>query len=207
MNQSQSNTEPARRRFRIRQGRWLLAGVLLLAVAGLGIRLAVGRTQQFYRITGQLRQRGVGVCEGRPEWMHSLNAAGVRFSNPYTDALQLDGVADGDLQLVAEMTHLQWLRLDSNAVTDAGLVRIRPLTGLQCLHLVSGNITDSGLLNLQGLCNLETLTVWGPITDAGLESLYGLTKLKHLGLESTKVTPAGIAKLKAALPRVTVEVK
>ncbi|MBI83284.1 MAG: hypothetical protein CMJ81_08825 [Planctomycetaceae bacterium] len=38
------------------------------------------------------------------------------------------------------------------------------------------------------------------ITDAGLVHLRGLTNLQWLGLRYTKVTPAGIARLKKELP-------
>ena len=44
--------------------------------------------------------------------------------------------------------------------------------------------------------------VYAPsVSDAGLVHLKGLTKLKTLGLERTKVTDAGVAELKQALPK------
>jgi len=39
-----------------------------------------------------------------------------------------------------------------------------------------------------------------PITDAGLNALSGLSQLRFLALTDTKVTEAGAAKLKKALP-------
>lgn len=180
-------------------------GGLLIVVAGMGIRLAYVRANDFYRITDQLRRRGVSVSEGRPEWLHTVERSGIRVSYPYTDALQLDGIADADLPLVAEMTHLQMLRLDSKGVTDAGLVSLRPLVNLNWLVIACENVTDSGFQNLEGLRNLESLHFErAPITDRGLEHLRGLTKLKVLSFKDSKVTPAGIAKLKAALPGLTV---
>ncbi|HIE98042.1 MAG TPA: hypothetical protein EYQ63_13760 [Fuerstia sp.] len=39
------------------------------------------------------------------------------------------------------------------------------------------------------------------VTDAGLEHLKGLTKLNFLDLNVTQVTDAGLAEIKAALPK------
>ena len=40
----------------------------------------------------------------------------------------------------------------------------------------------------------------GPVTDAGLVHLQGMTNLTILDLRDTKVTDAGVAELKQALP-------
>ena len=42
------------------------------------------------------------------------------------------------------------------------------------------------------------------VTDTGLEQLNGLTSLEELGLATTPVTNAGVAKLKQVLPRLRV---
>ena len=78
------------------------------------------------------------------------------------------------------------------------------------------DITDSGLVQLKGLPKLQTLDLDGTkITAAGLAHLKGLTSLQKLNLGGTrlrllkiigdkrfgsKVTDAGIADLKKALP-------
>ncbi|HIF30617.1 MAG TPA: hypothetical protein EYG57_06500 [Planctomycetes bacterium] len=53
-----------------------------------------------------------------------------------------------------------------------------------------------------GLTNLTVLHLYGnkKITDAGLVHLQGLKKLMSLYLGETKVTDAGVAELKKALP-------
>jgi hypothetical protein len=54
-------------------------------------------------------------------------------------------------------------------------------------------------LNLQELYLDDT-----HVTDAGLEHLTGLTRLKTLTLRKTHVADAGVAKLKKALPALTI---
>lgn len=39
------------------------------------------------------------------------------------------------------------------------------------------------------------------VTDAGLDNLSGLTQLRELDLNFTKVTDAGVKKLRQALPK------
>jgi hypothetical protein len=53
-----------------------------------------------------------------------------------------------------------------------------------------------------GLTNLTVLHLYGNknITEAGLVYLQGLKKLRSLYLGETKVTDAGVAELKKALP-------
>jgi len=43
------------------------------------------------------------------------------------------------------------------------------------------------------------------VTDRGLNDLHGLKRLKQLSLRATRVTQAGIADLKGALPDLQVE--
>jgi Leucine-rich repeat (LRR) protein len=103
---------------------------------------------------------------------------------------------DAGLERIGELTHLQWVSLDSTNVSDSGLVRIEALTELQILDLGDTAITDVGLEHVEGLSQLSSLYLTGTkITDAGLERVKGLTRLVALGLEGTKVTDAGLEKL------------
>ena len=43
------------------------------------------------------------------------------------------------------------------------------------------------------------------MTDAGLETLSGLPKLERVYVKGSKVTPAGIEKLKSKMPRLTID--
>ena len=87
------------------------------------------------------------------------------------------------------------LKLDSTQVTDAGLAQ---LDG------------DDGLIYLQELSLADT-----PVGDAGLMALFGLQRLRHVnlgrslvfpdGVSGPRVTPAGITRLRMALPDCRVE--
>jgi hypothetical protein len=91
-------------------------------------------------------------------------------------------------------------------LTDAGLAHVKPLTKLFSLGLDGTKITDAGLVHLKGLPELGTLRLDDNpgITDAGLVHLKGLEKLGLLNVMKTKVTPKGVAALKAALPKLDV---
>jgi hypothetical protein len=101
------------------------------------------------------------------------------------------------------------LNLWAARVGDAGMVHVGAMTQLKRLNLDNVRfpgdnvfLTDEGLKQLAGLKDLEWLHVGKTeITDAGLKQLAGFKKLKHLEVTVfDKVTPAGVAELKKALP-------
>jgi len=98
--------------------------------------------------------------------------------------------------------------LTGYAVDDAALAaaRLDRLPDLRSLDLSDSRVTDTGLAGLAALTGLEELVLIGDIgvTDAGLAHLRGLTRLRKLDLRSTRVTPAGVARLRRALPHVEI---
>jgi hypothetical protein len=136
-------------------------------------------------------------------------------------------VTDKGIAHLADCHQLRWLDLSATAVTDEGLNRLGPLPKLEQLFLegtqitdaslpiIGGvksleeldlsrlaGITDEGLAALAGLKNLKILHLSGaPISDAGLVQLRGLKQLESLETTGTSVTPEGLAKLRAALPK------
>ncbi len=112
---------------------------------------------------------------------------------------------DEGLALVKLLPKVVQLDLKDTQITDAGLANLAAMATLSRLHLEKTKITDAGLAHLKDLGNLEYLNLYGTaVTDAGLEHLKGLKNLKKLYVWQSPVTDAGAAKLKEALPGVTV---
>ncbi len=112
---------------------------------------------------------------------------------------------DEGLALVKALPKVVQLDLKDTQITDAGLANLAGIATLNKLHLEKTKITDAGLPHLKDLANLEYLNLYGTaVTDAGLEHLAGLKNLKKLYVWESKVTDAGTAKLKEALPGVSV---
>jgi hypothetical protein len=112
---------------------------------------------------------------------------------------------DEGLALVKLLPKVVQLDLKDTQITDAGLANLAEIATLNKLHLEKTKVTDAGLPHLKGLANLEYLNLYGTaVTDAGLEHLAGLRNLKKLYVWESKVTDAGAAKLKEALPGVSV---
>ena len=112
---------------------------------------------------------------------------------------------DEGLALVKALPKVVQLDLKDTQITDAGLANLAGVATLNKLHLEKTKITDAGLPHLKGLANLEYLNLYGTaVTDAGLEHLADLKNLKKLYVWESKVTDAGAAKLKEALPAVSV---
>ena len=125
----------------------------------------------------------------------------------------LDGsCTDEGLKEVAKLQNLERLSLDATKVTDEGLKEVAKLGFLKWLYLPS-QITDAGLKEVAKLRYLTGLGLSGTkITDAGLKEVAKLQKLqrqpqlegrcgarRYLDLSYTRITGAGVAKLKKAL--------
>jgi hypothetical protein len=75
------------------------------------------------------------------------------------------------------------------------------LTALEQLYLNSAQITDAGLAHLAGLPALRVLFLDNTsVTGPGLAHLTELAALEELFLSHSQVTDAGVAELQKALP-------
>lgn len=114
-------------------------------------------------------------------------------------------LTDDGLVHVKALPKVYELNLKDTQVTDAGLAHLAEMPTLVRLHLEKTKVTDEGLAHLKNLANLEYLNLYGTaVTDAGLEHLKGLSNLKKLYLWQSQASDEGVAKLKEALPDVTV---
>ncbi|GDY14061.1 hypothetical protein LBMAG53_29390 [Planctomycetota bacterium] len=90
--------------------------------------------------------------------------------------------------------------------TDAHLAVLTKLPALVHLRLAGTAITDSGLETVAKSTRLERLDLRGTVvTDAGLDQIAKLPALQSVVLIGTKTTADGVAKLRAALPKLVVK--
>lgn len=98
-------------------------------------------------------------------------------------------------------------------ITDDVLRRIAGLKALKRLDILAKDasempITDAGIRHLAGLKKLEYvwLNYCAGVTDAALKHIEGLTSLRELRLDKSRITKAGVNRLKAAIPDISVTV-
>jgi uncharacterized membrane protein len=157
----------------------------------------------------------VRVPPAEPSAIAALERLGARVKPIGSATALLDvecsgaGAAFGDAQLpaiAAIAPQVTWLGLAGTAVTDGSLATVGRLPHLTRLRLERTRVTDAGLPHLAALQRLEYLNLYATgVTDAGLQSLEPLASLRHLYLWQTGVTVAGVERLRAALPRLTIE--
>ncbi len=92
--------------------------------------------------------------------------------------------------------------LANTKVTDAGLAALKSFTHLERLHLERTGIGGVTLGNLSALPVLNYLNLCSTaVTDDTLARLSTCTSLKQLYLFDSKVTPAGVDRLRLSLPQ------
>ncbi len=137
---------------------------------------------------------------------------------PHLEDLEVghSDITDAGLRHLRDMSSLRVIRLrNCPGVTDAGLSELAGLMNLRFVDLYTElktedgapatQITDAGLQHLARLSELRYLSLTGAgITDRGIEQLMGLKKLEQLHLYWTSTSLAGLVKLSAALPDLTI---
>ncbi len=143
----------------------------------------------------------------RLEIVHSrVTDAGLQHLGELTNLRQLHvashGVTRHGLAFVEKLTRLEQLDLYEELASNEGLVQAGKLTQLKILNLYAGPVDDAGLAPLRRLTNLEELTLGGlgKVTDAAVDHLVGLRRLKQLKVNGTRITAAGLKRLRDALP-------
>jgi Leucine-rich repeat (LRR) protein len=163
----------------------------------------------------------------------TVNDEGLAEISKLTSLTRLEIVhcffTDAGAEHLAKLKNLQRLQLGSTKATGAavaplkGLPNLRELdihdlkdasvairnaaniATLKVLRVYVAPVKDADVAQIAGLANLEELTLSGlQLTPTGLEPLSGLKSLKKLSLGNGKVPAEAIAKLKAALPDLTV---
>lgn len=131
---------------------------------------------------------------------NAISDAGLEHLQGLTElqhlGLSATKISDTGLRHLKGMKLLH-LNLDFTEIGDEGLAHLAGMTSLTDLRLTRTRITDDGLAHLKGLTNLKTLDLHHTaVTDGGLKHLMGLP-LKNVGVSGTKVTAAGLERLKS----------
>jgi eukaryotic-like serine/threonine-protein kinase len=121
-------------------------------------------------------------------------------------SLRKTRVTDVGLSSLRPLSNLRYLYLEQTRVTDAGLAQLKNLP-LKTLFLDETAITDDGLTNLAGLKDLQTLSLKGlkHVSDAAVSHIVHLRQLRKIDLSDCRVSANGLAVLKSAMPKVSVE--
>jgi hypothetical protein len=103
------------------------------------------------------------------------------------------------------LANCRWLNtvfVPYDMIDDGGLAELARCEQLELVRLANNQrLTSAGLAPLSALRWLRDLSVAGSkLGDEAVEPLQKLTALRILNVRQTRLTPAGIARLKQALP-------
>ncbi|MCE9562537.1 MAG: protein kinase [Planctomycetes bacterium] len=113
-------------------------------------------------------------------------------------------VDDQGLAKLKECRSLNALRLSDTKVTDQGLMNLKDCTALTYLDLsfTRANLTSAGVVNFKDCKCLEYLDLSETqVDDTAVEIISGMRVLTSLYVPKTRISPEGVKKLAAALPR------
>jgi hypothetical protein len=114
-------------------------------------------------------------------------------------------IGNGDvLRLAPKPSSLEQLRLEATQV-DTGLIDwLRKATSLRELDLSTTRVDDSVVETL-GAAGLSILWLTGTeVTDKSIDTIAKMGHLEMVDLKQSKVTAAGIARLRAARPNLQI---
>lgn len=123
-------------------------------------------------------------------------------------SLERNEVDGPGLKYLAKL-NLKSLGLEFNPIRDETLHHLLQLSSLESLALNQcRGVTDRGIQSgtLQKMTHLKQLGLRGlhQVTDAAVDELVKLNHLEHINVRATKVSVAGVERLKKALPKTTI---
>ena len=138
--------------------------------------------------------------------MPNLVAVDLSGSQRTDSGLWAATITDRGLETLAVLTRLERLNLRNSKISDVGFAKLSSLP-LRDLNLAETQLSATGLAALPALSKLERLSLWKckRVEDDAIESIAGLKQLRWLDVKGTKLTAAGIARLRASLPQCRVE--
>ena len=152
----------------------------------------------------------VGMTRLQSLWLEdtSVEGSGLTHLAAMDDlrVLSLSGPRLHRIGPIGRKDVLERLILVSPGVTDTTLDALSNFPKLRVLELYDGTgVGDAGITRLRGRSGIFFLELHcAEITDVALADLATLTGCDIINLDTPKVTAAGLARLRAALPRTTI---
>lgn len=197
-----------------------LRGLTKLRVLSLASAKCTG---EGFRFLGNLQQ-----LENANFHFTPVNDAGLAGISAVTSLERLEIVhvhfTDAGAPALAKLVNLERLQIGSREATGAAVAPLTALKKLRELDLHDGQATAEGVRHASQIPSLRVLRIYGGIkdegaqpigqlknletliaantgiTDAALAHFAGLSNLRRLEIGGCKVTDAGVAKLKQAIP-------
>ena len=134
------------------------------------------------------RLRGMGAVFS----IHAPPLTSLSFCHP---------LPPGVLDDIARMTCVEELFLGGSGVTDDDVARLGGLDALTWLELSDTQVTNRAVELAAGFPRLRTLMLFGTAVDDGcLPTLERMMNLHTVGLDDTRVSTAGLARLRQSRP-------
>ncbi|MBL8176380.1 MAG: hypothetical protein JNK48_17015 [Bryobacterales bacterium] len=142
---------------------------------------------------------GLHILKSLPR-LKRLNLSGAQKRNSGTWGTAL---TEADMGTIAALAQLEALNLAGVRLTNSGLARLRSLVRLKELDLSKTQVGAAALDTLQSMAAMERLSLWktAGIDDSAVPALGALKGLKLLDAAETKLSEAGAAALRKALPQ------
>ncbi len=192
-----------RRPLRSRFGRWMIAVLALLAVAGIGVSAAVwwlkAQWQEEQPVIRSIISRNGIVIERSigPRWLAKRLGAHAKLLERADIVRPSGGSDDADMALLEHLRHVRTLHIRCNFhMTDAGMMHLKNLKQLDELSISYAHVTDEGLKVLEELPRLRVLMLSEVhVTGEGFRYLHGANMLEDLefGAGQRKISLAAVS--------------
>jgi hypothetical protein len=108
---------------------------------------------------------------------------------------------------LGQVKSIERVELQGFAIDDSTLANLCELEKIDSVMIQSCMLEDiESLSHFERIPELKWLLFWNtPITDQSVEVIAKLRQLEGVSFKNTKMTPAGLAKLRAAMPNVKID--
>ena len=142
----------------------------------------------------------------------SIDDVSLRPLTSLTELRQLSlrntRVGDNGFKILSELKNLAYLDLGNTNLTSAGLVHCKLFKNLKELHINETALTDANVAELAAVPSLTSLNLaMTSVGDKGIEAFAGVDHPITLELYGSDVTLEGIAKLKKANDKISIDTR